>query len=86
MDAGAAAPLGCIESSAGARRCLSDVRLPVGPGPVLVGPHPATVPVAPRPYQSVGQQVVSIPLDDLLPWLQVRRSPNFDWSFNGGRK
>lgn len=58
-------PVGCLETSAGARWCVSDVRLRPAVPVVVVGPHPATIVQPSRPYYSVGQVVPSLP--ELLP-------------------
>lgn len=59
-------PVGCLQTAAGARWCVSDVRLRSAVSvPVVSGPHPATVVQPARPYYSVGQVVPSLP--ELLP-------------------
>lgn len=59
-------PVGCLETDAGARWCVGDVRLrPGAPVALPAGPHPATVVHPSRPFYSVGQVVPSLP--ELLP-------------------
>lgn len=73
-------PPGCLENSKGQRWCEG---LPVryNPNPVRdtakADPwvHPATVKSVPKLYQSPGQQVSALPVDEFLPGY---RRPNYD--------
>lgn len=68
-------PLGCVETSSGARWCIgwpAPVQVPV-PVSVPGWVHPATQPRAARPYEGVGQVVQGLPVERVLPW----RVPRF---------
>lgn len=78
----AAPPSGCLENSKGQRWCDSFakrfnpavVRDRLEPVPWV---HPATVKAAPKLYESPGQQVAALPVDEFLPGY---RKPNYDAS------